>query len=233
MEWNRVASGGKLELRYNRWDSRRFWNLWRCHFSLWGCGAENTKWIHLHKMCMCVNVEAGLLGRSSAEEIKASAAIWGTIVHDGIFSRTDDVFSFKRRLRPPFRRSTSVERLFNKRKLRRRFSPRQETLDLIHCAAVSVSIAANDLVCFHSHCILLDAAGTIEIPVLRHGSDLSSLTSVWCATRPADPPSASPGVDYIPSSKKVEFKPGKTQEVSSGKHNFIDIAHIVAFFFLF
>lgn len=64
---------------------------------------------------------------------------------------------------------------------------------------------------------LLDAPGTIEIPVLRHGSDLSSLTSVWCATRPSDPPSASPGVDYIPSSKKVEFKPGKTEEVRAEK----------------
>lgn len=64
---------------------------------------------------------------------------------------------------------------------------------------------------------LLDAAGTIEIPVLRHGSDLSSLTSVWCATRPSEPPSASPGVDYIPSSKKVEFKPGKTEEVRAEK----------------
>lgn len=61
-------------------------------------------------------------------------------------------------------------------------------------------------------CILL-SPGTIEIPVLRHGSDLSSVTSVWCATRPSDPPSASPGVDYIPSSKKMEFKPGKTEEV--------------------
>uniref|UniRef100_UPI001ED83835 extracellular matrix protein FRAS1 n=1 Tax=Scatophagus argus TaxID=75038 RepID=UPI001ED83835 len=58
-------------------------------------------------------------------------------------------------------------------------------------------------------------AGTIEIPVLRHGSDLSSVTSVWCATRPSEPPSASPGVDYIPSSKKVEFKPGKTEETCS------------------
>uniref|UniRef100_A0A672YIC3 VWFC domain-containing protein n=1 Tax=Sphaeramia orbicularis TaxID=375764 RepID=A0A672YIC3_9TELE len=57
-------------------------------------------------------------------------------------------------------------------------------------------------------------AGT-KIPVLRHGSDLSSLTSVWCATRPSDPPSASPGVDYIPSSKKVEFKPGRTEETCS------------------
>lgn len=55
--------------------------------------------------------------------------------------------------------------------------------------------------------------GTIEIPVLRQGSDLSSVTSVWCATRPAEQDSATPGVDYIPSSKKVEFKPGKTEEV--------------------
>lgn len=55
--------------------------------------------------------------------------------------------------------------------------------------------------------------GTIEIPVLRQGSDLSSVTSVWCATRPAEQDSATPGIDYIPSSKKVEFKPGKTEEV--------------------
>uniref|UniRef100_A0A4W4DQF0 VWFC domain-containing protein n=1 Tax=Electrophorus electricus TaxID=8005 RepID=A0A4W4DQF0_ELEEL len=58
-------------------------------------------------------------------------------------------------------------------------------------------------------------AGTIEIPVLRRGSDLSSVTTVWCATRPADHDSATPGVDYIPSSKKVEFKPGKTEETCS------------------
>ncbi|KAJ8398108.1 hypothetical protein AAFF_G00431850 [Aldrovandia affinis] len=61
----------------------------------------------------------------------------------------------------------------------------------------------------------IEDAGTIEIPVLRHGSDLSSVTTVWCATRPSDPPSATPGVDYIPSSKKVEFKPGKTEETCS------------------
>ncbi|KAG8454257.1 hypothetical protein GDO86_000773 [Hymenochirus boettgeri] len=55
-------------------------------------------------------------------------------------------------------------------------------------------------------------AGTIEIPVIRSGPDLSVPTSVWCATRPSDPPSATPGVDYIPSSKKIEFRPGKTIE---------------------
>ncbi|XP_074849859.1 extracellular matrix organizing protein FRAS1 isoform X2 [Carettochelys insculpta] len=55
-------------------------------------------------------------------------------------------------------------------------------------------------------------AGTIDIPVIRHGSDLSTPTSVWCATRTSDPPSASPGTDYIPSSKKVEFRPGRTEE---------------------
>ncbi|XP_036384589.1 extracellular matrix protein FRAS1-like [Megalops cyprinoides] len=58
-------------------------------------------------------------------------------------------------------------------------------------------------------------AGTIEIPLLRAGSDLSSVTSVWCATRPSDPLSATPGIDYIPSSKRVEFKPGKTEETCS------------------
>ncbi|XP_067084625.1 extracellular matrix protein FRAS1 [Osmerus mordax] len=46
-------------------------------------------------------------------------------------------------------------------------------------------------------------------------SDVSSLASVWCATRPSSPPSATPGVDYIPSSKKVEFRPGTTQETCS------------------
>ncbi|TSN86075.1 Extracellular matrix protein FRAS1 [Bagarius yarrelli] len=58
-------------------------------------------------------------------------------------------------------------------------------------------------------------AGTIEIPVLRQGSDLSSVASVWCATRPAEQDSATPGVDYIPSSKKVDFKPGKSEETCS------------------
>ncbi|KAJ8286924.1 hypothetical protein GJAV_G00044950 [Gymnothorax javanicus] len=58
-------------------------------------------------------------------------------------------------------------------------------------------------------------AGTIEIPILRQGSDLSSVSSVWCATRPSDPLSATPGMDYIPSSKRVEFKPGVTQQTCS------------------
>ncbi len=75
--------------------------------------------------------------------------------------------------------------------------------------------------------IYLHATGTIEIPVLRHGSDLSSVTSVWCATRPSDPPSASPGVDYIPSSKKVEFKPGKTEEVSTETSHLLQNPHLV------
>ncbi|XP_042325028.1 extracellular matrix organizing protein FRAS1 [Sceloporus undulatus] len=55
-------------------------------------------------------------------------------------------------------------------------------------------------------------AGIIEIPVTRHGPDLSTPTSVWCATRTSDPPSATPGIDYIPSSKKVEFRPGRIEE---------------------
>ncbi|KFU86504.1 Extracellular matrix protein FRAS1, partial [Chaetura pelagica] len=57
-----------------------------------------------------------------------------------------------------------------------------------------------------------EAAGNVEIPVLRQGPDLSSPISVWCSTRASDPPSASPGVDYVPSSRKIEFRPGKTEE---------------------
>ncbi|NXD29010.1 FRAS1 protein, partial [Spelaeornis formosus] len=57
-----------------------------------------------------------------------------------------------------------------------------------------------------------EAAGHVEIPVLRQGPDLSTPMSVWCATRTSDPPSASPGVDYVPSSRKIEFRPGRTEE---------------------
>ncbi|XP_057358347.1 extracellular matrix organizing protein FRAS1 isoform X1 [Manis pentadactyla] len=55
-------------------------------------------------------------------------------------------------------------------------------------------------------------AGSVKIPVVRHGTDLSTFTSVWCATRPSDPASATPGVDYVPSSRKVEFGPGVTEQ---------------------
>ncbi|XP_060043899.1 extracellular matrix organizing protein FRAS1 isoform X2 [Erinaceus europaeus] len=55
-------------------------------------------------------------------------------------------------------------------------------------------------------------AGTVKIPIIRQGTDLSTFTSVWCATRPSDPASATPGVDYVPSSRKVEFGPGVTEQ---------------------
>ncbi|XP_073898026.1 extracellular matrix organizing protein FRAS1 isoform X2 [Castor canadensis] len=55
-------------------------------------------------------------------------------------------------------------------------------------------------------------AGSVRIPVIRRGTDLSTFTSVWCATRPSDPASATPGVDYVPSSRKVEFGPGITEQ---------------------
>ncbi|XP_043916303.1 extracellular matrix organizing protein FRAS1-like [Protopterus annectens] len=56
-------------------------------------------------------------------------------------------------------------------------------------------------------------SGTVNIPVLRDGSDLSLPTAVWCGTRPSDPPSASPGIDYVPSSMEVVFQPGKMEAV--------------------
>lgn len=66
--------------------------------------------------------------------------------------------------------------------------------------------------------------------MLRRGSDVSSVASVWCATRPADQDSATPGVDYIPSSKKVNFKPGKTEEVPHEPDDFADTFSLLLLF---
>lgn len=51
--------------------------------------------------------------------------------------------------------------------------------------------------------------------VIRSGSDLSHDTVVWCATRMSEPPSASPGQDYIPSSSQITFEPGETTQVKN------------------
>lgn len=67
--------------------------------------------------------------------------------------------------------------------------------------------------------------GTVKIPVIRHGTDLSTFTSVWCATRPSDPASATPGVDYVPSSRKVEFGPGITEQVSPQQPKCLKVKH--------
>lgn len=146
-----------------------------------------------------------------------------------LWTLADDVFSFKPRFcvidgstADDSGRFTEIERIFNKRKIEASFfSWAENTSPSTFIALVSVFQLQPLTRSISTHALpascLLDAPGTIEIPVLRHGSDLSSLTSVWCATRPSDPPSASPGVDYIPSSKKVEFKPGKTEEVRAEK----------------
>jgi len=52
-------------------------------------------------------------------------------------------------------------------------------------------------------------AGRVEVPVVRQGTDLSHTSMVWCATRMSSPPSATPGQDYIPHSKKVIFHDGQ------------------------
>jgi hypothetical protein len=62
--------------------------------------------------------------------------------------------------------------------------------------------------------LFLEDAGTVDIEVLREGSDLSHTTVVWCATRLTHPPSATPGVDYAPSSSQITFLPGQTAQVS-------------------
>lgn len=58
-------------------------------------------------------------------------------------------------------------------------------------------------------------AGLVEVEVLREGSDLSHTTTVWCATRLSHPPSATPGIDYAPSSSQITFTPGQISQVSS------------------
>lgn len=77
--------------------------------------------------------------------------------------------------------------------------------------------------------------GTVKIPVIRHGTDLSTFTSVWCATRPSDPASATPGVDYVPSSRKVEFGPGVTEQVSPQQPKHLKVKSLIVtsvFYFL-
>ncbi|XP_041363241.1 extracellular matrix organizing protein FRAS1-like isoform X2 [Gigantopelta aegis] len=57
-----------------------------------------------------------------------------------------------------------------------------------------------------------ESAGIVEVEILRMGSDLSHSSVVWCATRLSDPPSATPGQDYVPSSSQITFGPGQTTE---------------------
>lgn len=71
-------------------------------------------------------------------------------------------------------------------------------------------------------------SGTVKIPVIRHGTDLSTFTSVWCATHPSDPASATPGVDYVPSSRKVEFGPGVTEQVSIHLERLYESVNVVS-----
>ena len=58
--------------------------------------------------------------------------------------------------------------------------------------------------------------GVVEVAVVREGSDLSHTTTVWCATRLSFPPSATPGLDYSPSSSQITFTPGQVMQVRSG-----------------
>ncbi|KAL3876627.1 hypothetical protein ACJMK2_034445 [Sinanodonta woodiana] len=63
-------------------------------------------------------------------------------------------------------------------------------------------------------------AGTVEVEVLRDGTDLSHSSMVWCATRLSDPPSATPGQDYIPSSSQITFGPGQTHQMQFVKESY-------------
>ncbi|KAK3090989.1 hypothetical protein FSP39_016284, partial [Pinctada imbricata] len=56
---------------------------------------------------------------------------------------------------------------------------------------------------------VMENATTLQVDVIREGSDLSYSSVVWCATRLSNPPSAMPGHDYLPSSSQITFKPGQ------------------------
>ncbi|XP_066304374.1 extracellular matrix organizing protein FRAS1-like [Branchiostoma lanceolatum] len=58
-------------------------------------------------------------------------------------------------------------------------------------------------------------AGTVDVEVVRQGTDLSHSSRVWCATRLSDPASARPGEDYVPSSAQITFGPGQTSQTCS------------------
>lgn len=56
-------------------------------------------------------------------------------------------------------------------------------------------------------------SGTVDVEIIREGSDLSHTSTVWCATRLSSPPSAVSGQDYVPSSSQITFGPGQTTQV--------------------
>ncbi|XP_053388167.1 extracellular matrix organizing protein FRAS1-like isoform X2 [Mercenaria mercenaria] len=55
-------------------------------------------------------------------------------------------------------------------------------------------------------------SGTVEVEIIREGSDLSHTSTVWCATRLTNPPSAVSGQDYVPSSSQITFGPGQKSQ---------------------
>nr|XP_039273813.1 extracellular matrix protein FRAS1-like [Styela clava] len=67
----------------------------------------------------------------------------------------------------------------------------------------------------NNHYEFSENQGTVDVTVVRTGSDLSQSTDVWCATRAMDPVSAVPGEDFVQSSNKVTFRTGETTKVCS------------------
>eukprot|EP00057_Strongylocentrotus_purpuratus_P020370 XP_011674844.1 PREDICTED: extracellular matrix protein FRAS1 [Strongylocentrotus purpuratus] len=65
----------------------------------------------------------------------------------------------------------------------------------------------------HSNYVFGENAGTVEIEVYRHGSDLSYTSMVWCAPKSTFPQSASPGEDFVPNANMLTFNPQQTVEV--------------------
>ncbi|XP_033117888.1 extracellular matrix protein FRAS1-like [Anneissia japonica] len=63
-----------------------------------------------------------------------------------------------------------------------------------------------------NHYVFNENSGTVQLEVIRRGSDISRISIVWCATRMSEPTSARPGEDYVPSSSQITFQPHQTVE---------------------
>lgn len=86
---------------------------------------------------------------------------------------------------------------------------------LLHISSNNLIFSESDIHLSVTRYHFDENSGDVEVDVIRSGSDLSHDSVVWCATRMSEPPSATPGQDYIPSSSQITFEPGETTQVSN------------------
>ena len=86
---------------------------------------------------------------------------------------------------------------------------------LIKTAQFCITFISESSIYFsHTEYHFEENVGVVDIEIIREGSDLSHSSMVWCATKLSNPPSATPGQDYVPSSSQLTFGPGQTSQVN-------------------